>query len=130
MTNRFQRTRQDHRQEIAEDYVELIEALTLETGEARTSDIAARLGITPVTVSKTVRRLQREGLVQFQPYRSIFLTEAGKAMAARTRERHEIVHRFLLSLGISPETAEADTEGIEHHVSDETLAAMAAAVRA
>jgi DtxR family manganese transport transcriptional regulator len=54
----------------------------------------------------------------------VFLTEAGAALAERSRERHRIVESFLLALGVSAETARCDAEGIEHHVSDETLAAV------
>lgn len=122
--NRFQRTREDHSRENAEDYVELIAVLIEETGEARAVDIAERLGISQVTVSKTVARLKREGYVTSQPYRSIFLTERGTELARLARERHELVLKFLRALGVSESAAEADTEGIEHHVSAETLAAM------
>jgi DtxR family manganese transport transcriptional regulator len=122
--DRFQRTRDDHSRENAEDYVELIDALIRETGEARAVDLADRLGVSHVTVSKTIQRLQREGLVTSQPYRSIFLTDHGRQIAADSRARHELVLQFLLSLGVSPEIAEIDSEGIEHHVSQETLDAM------
>jgi DtxR family transcriptional regulator, manganese transport regulator len=122
--NRFQRTREDHSREKAEDYVELIDDLIRETGEARAVDLADRLGISHVTVSKTVQRLQREGYVTSQPYRSIFLTEEGKTLAAKARERHALVHDFLVALGVPEDSAESDAEGIEHHVSEETLAAM------
>ncbi len=123
-TNRFQRTRDDHSRETAEDYVELIENLISETGEARAVDLAERLGITHVSVSKTVQRLQREGLVTSQPYRSIFLTEKGSALASEARARHALVLSFLIALGVPESIAETDAEGIEHHVSLETLAAM------
>lgn len=123
-SNRFQRTREDHSRENAEDYVELIEALIRETGEARAVDLAEKLGVTHVTVSKTVQRLQRDGLVTSQPYRSIFLTEEGREMAEASRARHAMVLKFLRALGVPDEVAEADAEGIEHHVSQETLAAM------
>jgi DtxR family manganese transport transcriptional regulator len=122
--HRFQRTREDHSRETAEDYVELIDTLIREQGEARAVDLAERLGISQVTVSKTVRRLAREGLVSAQPYRSIFLTPAGEAMARASRERHALVQEFLRALGVSPKTAENDAEGIEHHVSEETLEGM------
>ena len=125
-TNRFRRTREDHSREKAEDYVELIDALIVETGEARAVDLADRLGITHVAVSKTVQRLQREGYVTALPYRSIFLTETGKALAEASRERHALVHNFLLALGVPEDVAETDAEGIEHHVSGETLKAMRA----
>jgi DtxR family transcriptional regulator, manganese transport regulator len=122
--NPYRRTREDHSRENAEDYVELIDSLIREKGEARLVDIAESMGISHVTVSKTVQRLQREGLVTSQPYRSIFLTDEGQAMAEASRARHEMVVRFLVALGVPPETAEVDAEGIEHHVSDATLAAM------
>lgn len=104
--------------------MELIDALIQETGEARAVDLAERLGVTHVTVSKTVQRLQREGLVTSQPYRSIFLTEEGKQMAEESRRRHAMVLKFLRALGVPDDVAEADAEGIEHHVSKETLSAM------
>ena len=71
-----------------------------------------------------LRKLAEEGLVQRKAYRGVFLTEEGRALAAMSRERHEIVERVLIALGISPETAQKDAEGIEHHVSEETLAAF------
>src|SRR4051812_30385090 len=120
----FGRTRSDHRNEIAEDYVELIADLIDVTGEARAVDLANRLGVTSATVNNTITRLQREGLVHSEPYRSIFLTTDGRALAEHCRRRHRIVYRFLRTLGISEEVARADTEGIEHHVSDETLEAL------
>jgi len=121
---RFQRTRLDHALETAEDYVELIEALIAERGEARAVDMAERLGVSPVTVGKTVQRLAREGYVTSQPYRAIHLTEAGRALAEASRQRHQIVLRFLLALGVPSEVAEADAEGLEHHASEPTLEAM------
>ena len=64
----------------------------------------------------------REGLVETRPYRSIFLTEAGAEMARKSRERHQIVLGFLLAIGVPKDVAEIDAEGVEHHVSAETLA--------
>ncbi|HRJ26690.1 MAG TPA: manganese-binding transcriptional regulator MntR [Fimbriimonadaceae bacterium] len=122
--NRFQETRAAHSRELAEDYVELVDSLIRESGEARVSEMADRLGVSPVTVSKTIQRLMKEGLVVAQPYRSIFLTEAGSALAQAVRERHDLVLAFLLQLGVSPRVAEVDSEGIEHHVSQETIEAM------
>jgi DtxR family manganese transport transcriptional regulator len=115
------RTRQEHSQETAQDYVELIADLIGTTGEARVIDLARRLGVTHVTVGRTIQRLQREGLVTTQPYRSIFLTEPGRKLSEEARSRHEIVVAFLESIGVPAETARSDAEGIEHHVSEETL---------
>ncbi len=114
--------REARRSEVAEDYVELIAELIHEQGEARPVDIAARMGVTAPTVAKTLGRLARDGLITRAKYRSVFLTEEGRALAKECRERHEIVLRFLLCLGLDPETAERDAEGIEHHVSQRTLA--------
>lgn len=118
------RTRQEHANELAEDYAELIAELIATTGEARVSDLARRLGVTHVTVGRTVRRLQRAGLVTARPYRSIFLTDAGRRLAEESRRRHGIVVAFLKSLGIPDAAARSDAEGIEHHVSPRTLAAF------
>jgi DtxR family manganese transport transcriptional regulator len=118
------RTRRQHAQERAQDYVEAIAELILSTGEARATDLARSLGVTHVTVVRTVQRLQRDGLVTSLPYRSIFLTEAGRKLATKARSRHRTVVAFLEALGISSSAARADAEGIEHHVSAETLAAF------
>lgn len=120
----FERVREAHQREVAEDYVELIADLIDVTGEARAVDLAERLGVTNATVNNTLNRLTREGLVTRQRYRSVFLTAGGRRMADASRERHRLVRDFLLRLGIDPETAEYDAEGIEHHTSEKTLAAF------
>ena len=118
----FQEVRSARRNELAEDYVELIAELIHEHGEARPVAIAARLGVRAPTVTKALERLAREGLITRERYRSVFLTEKGRALADECRRRHEIVLRFLIRLGLDAETAERDAEGIEHHVSERTLA--------
>ncbi len=119
-----ERRRNDHSQELAQDYVEMIADLIAKNGEARLVDLARGLGVTHVTAGQTLRRLQSRGLVTTQPYRSIFLTSAGRSLAKESRERHDLVARFLTALGVPPSVAESDAEGIEHHVSPETLAAF------
>ena len=120
------KTRSAHEEERSQDYVEVIADLIDSTGEARATDIAKRLGITHVTVIKTIARLQRDGFVTTRPYRSIFLTEQGRKLAEEARRRHAIVRQFLIALGVKPATAALDAEGIEHHVSEETLAIFSA----
>ncbi len=117
-------TRQQHSKERAQDYVEAIADLIDENGEARATDLAKRLGVCHVTVIRTVERLQKQGLVKTIPYRSIFLTDSGKALAQTMRLRHTTVVQFLEALSIPPSVAMADAEGIEHHVSEETLNAF------
>ena len=120
----FRKTREAHQTEVAEDYVELIGDLIAETGEARLTDVAENMAVSHATASKVIARLAREGLVSSKPYRSIFLTEQGEAIASETRRRHQVVLAFLKALGIDETTADADAEGIEHHVSDTTLNAL------
>lgn len=122
----FQGVRAARRNELAEDYVELIAELIHRQGEARPVDIATRLGVKAPTVAKALDRLARDGLITRARYRSVFLTEEGRTLAMACRHRHEIVLRFLLRLGLDPETAELDAEGIEHHVSEKTLLLFAA----
>ena len=118
---RFRRTRSDHASETAEDYVEAIAEQIATAGACRGADLARLFGVSHVTVTKTIGRLQAEGLVATEPYAPIDLTKKGSVLAAAAKRRHETVLAFLLALGVSSTAAEIDTEGIEHHVSDETL---------
>ena len=120
----LRRTRHEHSMETAEDYVEAIADLGALHGEARAVDLARRLGVSHVTVIRTVARLQREGYLSTKPYRAIFLTDKGSHLAEESRRRHEIVEAFLRALGVPEGIAQTDAEGIEHHVSPETLAAF------
>lgn len=122
---RFRSTRAAHRDETAEDYVEAIAQLIADRGEARVTHLAALMGVSHVTVTRTVTRLQRDGLVTTEPYQPIHLTPAGQRMARAAEKRHQIVLGFLLAAGVNPRQAAIDAEGIEHHVSDATLRALA-----
>lgn len=120
----FRQTREARRLELVEDYVELIADLIDDGGEARQIDIAHRLGVAQPTVAKMLKRLASDGFISQRPYRGVFLTEAGRRLAETSRGRHQVVEAFLRDIGISPETARIDAEGIEHHVSEETLEAF------
>jgi DtxR family manganese transport transcriptional regulator len=122
---RFGKARSAQSGALLEDYVELIADLLASVGEARPTDIARRLGVSHATAIKTISRLKREGLATARPYRGVFLTESGQELAARVRARHRLVVDVLLALGVPAEAAEADAEGIEHHVSETTLRAFA-----
>jgi DtxR family manganese transport transcriptional regulator len=102
---RFGKARAAQASALIEDYAELISDLLANEGEARPTDIARRLATS-------------------RPYRGIFLTEAGQALAARVRSRHRLVVEVLLAIGVPTEAAEADAEGIEHHVSETTIDAF------
>jgi len=125
-TNRHSRTRSDHATELAEDYVEAIADLIEATGTCRTVDLAAQFQVSHVTVNRTIGRLQRDGYVLTEPYAPITLTPKGRRIATAAKERHDVVYRFLLALGVSEQTALVDSEGIEHHVSPQTLKVMRA----
>ncbi len=120
----FARVREAHQTETIEDYVELIADLIAVQKEARASDLAKRLGVAHPTVTKMLSRLQDEGYIETQPYRSVFLTSKGDALAKKCKKRHQIVLEFLIRLGVDPQTAEFDAEGIEHHISEKTLEIM------
>ena len=120
----FEKVRNAHKTENTEDYLEIIADLLNSKGEARIVDIANTLGIAQATANKTIQRLQNQGYVKKEPYRSIFLTLKGQELASVSKKRHIIVLTFLKKLGIDNKTAEADAEGIEHHVSQKTLKKM------
>ncbi len=123
---RFGKARSAQSTALLEDYAELIADLMAAGGEARPTDIARRLGVSHATAIKTIARLKREGLATSKPYRGVFLTEPGQALAERVKARHLLVVQVLQAIGVPAEAAEQDAEGIEHHVSDATLRAFAA----
>ena len=122
--SRFGKTRTAQSTALLEDYAELIADLLAMNGEARPTDVARRLGVSHATAIKTIARLKREGLATSKPYRGVFLTPQGHELADRVRARHRLVVEVLLALGVPREAAESDAEGIEHHVSEATLAAF------
>lgn len=109
---------------MAEDYVEAIADLHEANGSCRAVDLAKLFRVSNATVNRTVGRLVRDGFAETEPYGPIELTKKGQRLAAESRKRHETVIEFLIALGVSRETALIDSEGIEHHVSEETLRAM------
>lgn len=127
--NQHSRVRSDHATEVAEDYVEAIAEITSSAGACRAVDLATLFAVSHVTVNRTVGRLVRDGYATTEPYRPIELTAKGKRLARQSRERHEVVLQFLIAIGVSETTAVTDSEGIEHHVSNETLKAMRSFLR-
>jgi DtxR family transcriptional regulator, manganese transport regulator len=126
---RFEQARVARSTVVQEDYVELIDDLLSAYGEARATDVAKRLGVTHPTALKTIARLKKDGLVTSRPYRGIFLTEAGHALAHRVRARHRLMVDLLVAVGVPKDVAEVDAEGMEHHASDATLTAIARFLR-
>ncbi len=126
---RFGKARSGRSSALLEDYTELISDLLGSEGEARPTDIARRLGVSHATAIKSIQRLKREGLATARPYRGVFLTPAGQQLAERVRNRHRIVVDLLVAVGVPVEAAEADAEGMEHHVSELTLQAFSGFLR-
>ena len=122
--NRHQRTRTDHSTELTEDYVEAIAEIIAERSTCRVKELAKRFMVSHVTVTRTLSRLKKENLIKKQPYGPVFLTATGEKLAKQSKQRHDVVLQFLIAIGVNEKTAEIDAEGIEHHVSDETLTAM------
>lgn len=117
----FEKSRLQHAEENTSDYLEIIADLIDEKGEARLVDVAFRLGVSKATANRKVATLQRDGHIKTEPYRSIFLEPSGRKIAEESKARHITVLEFLLAIGVPPDIAEIDSEGIEHHVSKETL---------
>jgi DtxR family transcriptional regulator, manganese transport regulator len=122
---RFGKARSAQAATVLEDYAELISDLIATEGEARPTEIARRLGVSHATAIKSIARLKREGLATSKLYRGVFLTAAGETLAQRVRARHRLVVDLLIAVGVPQAAAEVDAEGLEHHVSDETLRAFA-----
>jgi len=117
------RVRRQHQTEITQDYVEAIYRLRSEGKGTRVTDIQDVFGVSHVTVIRTLARLEdAELVVKLQG--SVTLTIKGEEIAIKAYRRHNLVMDFLLSLGVSEKTASADAEGIEHHLSDETMQAI------
>lgn len=113
--------RQRSLKEAAEDYTELINDFIQNKGEARVCDLAKEMGISHVTVIRTLARLESEGYLKTSPRNPINLTKKGQDLAKSSKNRHQILYSFLLKIGVSNQNAQNDVEGIEHHISEETL---------
>ncbi|HSH09759.1 MAG TPA: iron dependent repressor, metal binding and dimerization domain protein [Oceanipulchritudo sp.] len=121
---RHDRVRRQHSDELAEDYVEAIDAMLVDRGLARVTDLQRTFGVSHVSVIRALKRLEERGLVVRAAKNGLQLTDSGKAMAVASAQRHSLVVRFLGALGVSGVQADADAEGMEHHLSRETLSAM------
>lgn len=120
----FIETRNHHESELAEDYVEIIAELISLRGEARVSDIAKCLGVSHVTVVRTIERLKKKGFLCAEPHQPITLSTEGQALAKFCRERHLFLLKYLTALGVPESVAAIDVEGMEHHISQTTMEAF------
>ena len=107
-----------------EDYLERILELINSKGYARVVDIAAALKISQASVTNMVQRLDAEGLLNYEKYRGLILTAAGKTLARKIAHRHKLLTDFLKLLGLDDRVIYHDVEGMEHHISAPTLRAI------
>ena len=114
------------RSTAVEDYLEQILDLINTKGYARVADIAQGLRISQASVTNMVQRLDAEGLLKYEKYRGLVLTTAGEALARNIMKRHQLLSDFLRMLGINEEVIYHDVEGMEHHISPQTLRAIEA----
>lgn len=100
-----------------EDYIEQIYILIEEKGYARVSDIAENLSVHPSSVTKMVQKLDQENYLVYEKYRGLVLTPNGKKVGKRLVYRHELLEQMLRIIGVEEENIYRDVEGIEHHLS-------------
>ena len=116
------------RSSTVEDYLEQILDLINTKGYARVADIALGLKISQASVTNMVQRLDSEGLLKYEKYRGLVLTTAGETLARNIMQRHHLLTDFLRMLGIDEDVIYHDVEGMEHHISPQTLHAIEALV--
>ena len=109
----------------AEDYLERIHELIEEKGYARVVDIASSLQVKQASVTSMVQKLDELGYLNYEKYRGLVLTDKGRDVACRIQQRHETLSRFFSLFGLTAETQQRDIEGIEHHLSPETVGVLA-----
>nr|WP_306812686.1 transcriptional regulator MntR [Paenibacillus soyae] len=104
-----------------EDYLERIYKLIDEKGYARVSDIAEGLEVHPSSVTKMIQKLDKDNYLIYEKYRGLVLTNKGKKMGKRLVDRHHLLESFLETIGVQEENIYKDVEGIEHHLSWDSI---------
>lgn len=120
---KHQRVRKQHSNELAQDYVEAIHEIAEKGQTPRVTDLQDVFGVSHVSVVRALQRFEKRGLLD-RSGDGLSLTNEGRKMATEAAARHTLVVDFLRKLGVNEHQADADAEGMEHHISTETLAAM------
>jgi len=110
--------------QTAEDYLERIHELIEKKGYARVVDIASSLKVRQASVTNMVQKLGESGYLNYEKYRGLVLTEKGKSVARDVQKRHETLSRFFSLFGLGDDIQRQDIEGIEHHLSPETVSVL------
>lgn len=109
-----------------EDYLERIYLLIDEKGYARVSDIAEGLEVHPSSVTKMIQKLDKGDYLVYEKYRGLMLTPKGKKMGKRLLDRHQMLEEFLTKIGVQEDHIYQDVEGIEHHLSWDSITCIEA----
>ena len=109
----------------AEDYLERIHELIESKGNAHVADIAQSLNVGQPSVTSMVQKLADDGYLRYEKYRSLTLTDEGRAVAEKIRNRHAVLASFFTLFDLDDDTQARDIEGIEHHLSSDTLNTLA-----
>lgn len=110
--------------ESAEDYLERILIITKEKGKVISLDIAKSMNYSKPSISRAMKNLKIDGYILIDDLGYITLTEKGYEIASRIYERHVLLSKYFVSLGVSPDIALADACKVEHDLSDETFEAI------
>ena len=109
------------RKKTIEDYVELIYILQGKNGRVHTNSIASVLNINPASVTEIFQKLSNEGYIDYEKYSGVTLTKKGKQIARKTKEKHDVLKKFLMILGVDKRIADEDACKIEHVVNVKTM---------
>lgn len=110
--------------ESGEDYLETILRLREEKGQVRSIDVAGALSVSKPSVSVAMKKLRDSGHIEMDDSGLLTLTAEGEAVAQRIYERHRVIAKMLMGLGVEPETAAREACKIEHDISDDTFEKM------
>jgi DtxR family transcriptional regulator, Mn-dependent transcriptional regulator len=114
--------------EAIEDYAKAIYALSQDrAGPVLNGEVAERLGVAPATATSMLKKLDRLGLVEYQPYRGATLTPAGERVALEVIRHHRLIEAYLSeALGMPADMVHAEAEVLEHHISEQLEELIAA----
>ena len=113
-----------HLQESGEMYLETIWILSRKSNAVRSIDVSEYMNFSKPSVSRAIGLLKQGGYVLMDEEGFLTLTEAGAEIAGKIYERHQVLTKCLIRLGVSPETAVTDACKVEHDISDETFDAI------
>ena len=109
------------RQKTVEEYIEIIHALETQEGRAATGRIASEMRVKPSSATEMLKKLQKEGLLQYETYAGATLTDSGRRLALELKSKHKAIADFLAIIGVDRRVAERDACQMEHHIGQETM---------